>query len=261
MSLGEGQQTFAMRLEYDGAGFLGWQVQPGARTVQGELEAALVQATGRRARVHGSGRTDTGVHAEGQVAHFALATDLSPERLARALNGIVGRDLSVLDLWKAPEGFHARRDAVSKLYRYQIWNGDRRSPLRAARFVHERRPLDLAGMRRAGRALVGEHDFKSFQAAGSGVETTVRRILRVELSGTPGAEIFLEVEGSGFLRHMVRNIVGTLLEVGGGQRAADALPRLLAARDRDLAGPTAAAHALVLAAVRYPDDCRGKSEA
>lgn len=253
-------RTFALRLEYDGAGFEGWQVQPGARTVQGELEAAIAQATGASVRVHGSGRTDTGVHAEGQVAHVVLETSLSALSLERALNGIVGRDLAVIEAWEAPAGFHARRDAVSKRYRYQVWNGARRSPLRAARFHHERRPLDLEAMQAAARALVGEHDFRSFQAAGSSVDSTVRTIQQLEGEGTPGAEIRFEVEGSGFLRHMVRNIAGTLLEVGLGQRDPAGMGSLLGARNRDLAGPTAPAHGLVLVAVRYPDDCRGKTE-
>jgi tRNA pseudouridine38-40 synthase len=245
--------TFRLTLEYDGAGFEGWQRQPrdGCPTVQGALEQAFQRVTGRTVRVVGSGRTDAGVHAEGQVASVELDAPMSPERLQRALNGVLPRGVAVLELVRAPQGFDARRDARSKLYRYALWNGPVRSPLRAHRSLHVERPLDLAALRVAAGHLVGRHDFASFQAAGSSVATSERTLLALEVRGEAGAAIELLFEGSGFLRHMVRNLVGTLLEVGAGRRDPEQMPGLLAARSRALAGPTAPAHALTLLRVSY----------
>ncbi|MDX1649490.1 MAG: tRNA pseudouridine(38-40) synthase TruA, partial [Myxococcota bacterium] len=173
------------------------------------------------------------------------------ETLARAANAHLPRDLAVRAARVVPDGFHARRDATGKLYRYAIWNGPQRSPLRSRRFHFESTPLDLEAMRAAARALAGRHDFASFQAAGSSVATTVRRLRRVELTGAPCDEIRVELEGDGFLRHMVRNLVGTLLEVGLGRRPADSLGEVLAARRREAAGPTAPARGLTLVRVEY----------
>jgi tRNA pseudouridine38-40 synthase len=252
--------TFRLTLEYDGAGFQGWQAQPaGRRTVQATLEQAFARVTGQRVRVMGSGRTDAGVHAEGQVASVQVETRLPPERLRGALNGVLPRDVAVWALEPAPEGFDARRDARSKLYRYALWNGPTRSPLREARAWCLQRRLDLPAMREAAACLVGTHDFRSFQAAGSGVATSVRTLSSLAIRGEAGGAIDLEFEGSGFLRHMVRNLVGTLVEVGSGQRPADELPSVLAARDRARAGPTAPARALTLVRVRYEGDFPDRS--
>jgi len=243
---------FRLILEYDGGDFAGWQVQPpGRRTVQGTLEQALAQITGQTVRVIGAGRTDAGVHAEGQVAGLEIETRLEPAALARALNGVLPADLSVVEARLAPEGFHARYDARSKLYRYAIWNGEAPSPLRASRTHRVVTPLDLEAMRAAAATLVGSHDFASFQTAGSPVSTTVRTLLRVDLEGEPRGEIHLLVEGDGFLRHMVRILAGTLIEVGLGRREAGSLPSVLAARDRGRAGRTAPARGLTLLWVSY----------
>jgi tRNA pseudouridine38-40 synthase len=245
--------SYRLVLEYDGAGFEGWQVQAGdRRTVQGTLEAAIAQVTGESVRIMGSGRTDTGVHAEGQVASVALASAPEPAALAQALNGVLPRDVVVRELALAPAGFNARRDAVAKRYRYAVWNAHRRAPLRAARSLHVPYALDGAALRAGLQVLVGTHDFASFQGAGATVTSTTRELLAAELEGTVGGAFQLEFEGSGFLRHMVRNLVGTLLEVGSGKRTPESLEALLAARDRRLAGPTAPAHALTLLDVRYP---------
>jgi tRNA pseudouridine38-40 synthase len=247
--------TFRLTLEYDGEGFEGWQLQPGGRrTVQGALEAALARVTGQRARVVASGRTDAGVHAEGQVASLQLETDLDADRLRRALNGVLPRDIAVVGAAPAPDTFHARRDALAKLYRYRIWNGRDRSPLRERRALCLGRRLDLAAMCRAARAFEGTHDFASFQAAGSPVASTERALLRLEVAGEAGAGVELLVEGSGFLRHMVRILTGTLVAVGSGRWAPEDMPAILAARDRRRAGPTAPAHGLTLVAVRYAAD-------
>jgi tRNA pseudouridine38-40 synthase len=244
--------TFRLTLEYDGGGFAGWQIQrSGTRTVQGALEAAVERVTGRAVRVVGSGRTDAGVHAEGQVASVRVETGLGPEALQRALNGVLTADVAVRAAAIAPEGFDARRAARSKLYRYVIWNGPSRSPLRARRAWDLRSALDLAAMERAARVFLGTHDFASFQSAGSEVRSTVRTISRLDLEGCSRGEIRLFVEGDGFLRHMVRTLAGTLVEVGRGRRAEAALTAVLAARDRRRAGPTAPASGLTLVRVDY----------
>lgn len=246
--------TFRLTLEYDGRGFEGWQSQPGADhpTVQDALRAAVERVTRASAHVTGSGRTDSGVHAEGQVAAVRVETAMAPDRLAGALNGVLPAGVAVLSCEAAPDDFDPRRQAVSKRYRYQIWNGPVRSPLRADRFAWEARPLDLGAMQRAARDLLGEHDFRCFQAAGSSVQTSVRTLTVASVDGVPGGEIRLELAGSGFLRHMVRNVAGTLIEVGLGRRPADSMPALVASRDRGQAGPTAPAHGLTLVEVVYP---------
>ncbi|MDP6978306.1 MAG: tRNA pseudouridine(38-40) synthase TruA [Myxococcota bacterium] len=252
---------FRLVLEYDGAGFEGWQIQPGeTRTVQGALvQAAEKLAGGGEVVVRGSGRTDSGVHAAGQVASVALETDLDAEALLRALNGNLPRDVVIHELEACDEAFDPRRQAKTKSYAYAVWNGALRSPLRAARYVHVPAPLDLPAMREAAFILKGEHDFASFQAAGSDVENTVRTLHRIAISGDSGGEVFFEFEGSGFLRHMVRNLVGTLLEVGQGRREPGSMTGLLEARDRGLAGPTAPAHGLTLAWVEYPENDPGET--
>lgn len=246
--------NYRIVLEYDGADFEGWQVQPrGARTVQGCVQAAFEKLSGGRpVAVTGAGRTDAGVHAEGQVANARLETALSPGELLRALNGNLPRDVAVRACEIAPDDFDARFAARSKLYVYRIWNRGQRSPLRRRRAMTVQQPLDVGAMGAAAAELVGRHDFASFQAAGSDVKTTERTLTRLDVQGAAGGEIRLEVEGSGFLRHMVRNLAGTLLEVGKGLRPADSMPALLAARDRTLAGPTAHAHGLTLVRVDYP---------
>jgi tRNA pseudouridine38-40 synthase len=239
-------------LEYDGTQFAGWQRQAqGERTVQGVLGEALARVCGAEAEVEGAGRTDAGVHARGQVAGVRVETRLAPAELLRALNAVLPRDVAVLAVEAAPEGWHPRHSALRKLYRYAIWNGRVRSPLRE-RFAHwVPQPLDAAAMAEAAASLVGTRDFRSFQAAGSGVERTLRTLYRADLLGEAGAELALELEGDGFLRHMVRNVAGTLIEVGLGRRGAKSLPELLEARSRDRAGPTAPAQGLTLVHVEY----------
>jgi tRNA pseudouridine38-40 synthase len=244
--------NFRLTLEYDGRGFAGWQVQPrGQRTVQGALEAAVERVTGRAVRVIGSGRTDAGVHAQGQVASLRVETRLEPDQLSRALNGVLPADVAVLGAERVPEDFHARHDARSKLYCYRIWNGASPSPLRAPRVWQVARLLDLEAMRPAAQVLVGTHDFACFRATGSGAGSSVRTLARCQLEGEARAEIRLLVEGDGFLRHMVRALVGTLVEVGYGQRPAGSMLAMLAARDRGRAGRTAPAQGLSLVRVDY----------
>lgn len=245
---------FRLTLEYDGAGFAGWQVQPGGtRTVQGVLAAALERIAGHPCRPAGASRTDAGVHAEGQLASIELETGLDAGRLLRALNGVLPPDLAVVEAALAPPGFHARRAARSKLYRYRIWNGECRSPLRAAHSHRVFTPLDLPALRRAASHLLGRHDFRSFQAARAAPGSTVRTLHRVDVEGETRGEVRLWVEGDAFLRHMVRILAGTLVEAGIGRRDPDDLPALLAARDRSRAGPTAPARGLCLVRVGFAE--------
>jgi len=248
-----GLRTFRLVLEYAGSGFEGWQLQAGpreARTVQGVLLEAIRSVTGADAAVRGAGRTDAGVHALAQVASVRVATALDAGTLQRALNARLPADVAVRAAAPAPPGWDALRAARGKHYRYQIWNGRVRSPLRAARWAHLPEALSLEAMRRAAGAFVGRHDFAALQAAGSSVKTTVRTLTRLELSGEAGGELVLDVEGEGFLRHMVRNLAGTLVEIGRGRWGPERAAALLASRDRGLAGPTAPAHGLTLVAVR-----------
>ena len=244
--------TFRLTLEYDGSDFAGWQSQrQGERTVQDTLGAALAEIAGQPVRVRGAGRTDAGVHAEGQVAAVTLATRLDAATLARALNAKLPVDVAVVAACAAAEGFDPRREARSKLYRYAIWNGAAPSPLRRRRSHHVRESLDVGAMRSAAAGLLGRHDFASFQAAGSTVGPTTRSLTRAAVEGEARGDLRVELEGDGFLRHMVRNVVGTLLEIGLGRRDPDSLPALLAARDRAAAGPTAPACGLTLVRVDY----------
>lgn len=243
---------FRLTLEYEGTGYSGWQRQAGdERTVQGTLEAAVEAVCRVTGRVTGAGRTDAGVHAAGQVAGIEVETDLDAETFGRALNARLPGDLAVVGIAAANPGFHPRFDARSKLYRYRIWNGPVRSPLGARFHHHVPQKLAVDRMREGAALLVGTHDFASFQAAGSDVVDTVRSLSRVEVAGHPGGDVVLDLEGSGFLRHMVRNVAGTLLQVGRGQRAAHEMASILAARDRRVAGPTAPARGLLLVRVDY----------
>ena len=244
--------NFRFILEYDGAGFEGWQVQAERRTVQGCLADALEVLAGVRVAVTGSGRTDSGVHAEGQVANARFDAGFDPASLQRALNGNLPGDMAVLAVDVVADDFDARRDACSKHYRYQVWNDPVRSPLRAPRAWWVRAVLDLEAIRKAAALLEGRHDFASFQAAGSEVRTTVRTLTRAEVSRAAGSQVQFDFEGDGFLRYMVRNLVGTLVEVGRGARQPDDVAAILAARERSAAGVTAPAHGLTLASVSYP---------
>lgn len=240
---------YRLVVEYDGTDFHGWQLQPGARTVQGELEAAAERVFGVAVRVAAAGRTDAGVHAAGQVVAFSAERVIEPRTVRRALNFHTGGDLAVCDVEWVGDDFDPRRHAASRRYLYRIWNRPEGSPFwrRYAWFVP--RPLEVEAMQRAAAQLVGEHDFTSFQGAGCDAEHARRRVLGSTLT-VDGPLLTYEIEATAFLRHMVRNIVGTLVEIGLAQREAD-LGALLAARDRTRAGATAPARGLCLVEVRY----------
>ena len=243
-------RTFKATVAYDGTDFAGWQMQAGPRTVQGVLEAALQPLDNQRIVVHGAGRTDAGVHAAGQVISFALESAITADALLRALNVRLPEDVRVMRVDEAPDGFNARFHARRKTYHYAIYTGGVVPP-QIRHFVwHVPQPLAIDAMNTAASQVIGEHDFAGFQAAGSEVLGTRREIVR-SLVGERDDRIVYEVTGSGFLRHMVRNIVGTLVEIGRGRRPVEDMTRVLASRDRALASATAPPHGLTLWCVEY----------
>ena len=255
-------QNWKLTLTYDGTGFHGWQVQPGLRTVQGELQHALGRVLRESPLPQGSGRTDAGVHALGQVASFSLAAPIPPPNLERALNRTLPPSIRVLETLQVGEGFHARHSAAAKTYEYRIFRGELCSPFMAP-YVHSCRwPLDMDRLRVAAEDVVGEHDFVSLAASDPDLATreegdgpsTVRTIFESAWVEQPGDLLVYRVRGSGFLHHMVRNLVGTMTEIGRGQFPADAMPSILAAKARSAAGPTAPARGLFLHSVEYPPE-------
>ena len=280
--------TFKITLAYDGTDYVGWQRQANGVSIQEVIEDALRELDGRAVAVAGAGRTDSGVHALGQVAAFTIERALAPDAVLRALNAHLPGDIRVMSADEVPASFHPRFDARTKTYRYRIWNGDVVSPFERRYAWHAAGALDVDAMRAAARLVEGTHDFAAFQASGSDVVTTVRevvesRVMRIADCGlridsglgiadrgfgeihnpqsvidnqsairNPPSEILAyEVTGTGFLRHMVRTIVGTLVEVGRGRRPVGWMADVLASRDRAAAGPTSPAAGLFLVRVDY----------
>ncbi len=238
-------------IAYEGTGFAGWQVQPGQRTIQGELEAALEPIEGKAVKVHGSGRTDAGVHALGQTASFELDNELPLENLERALNHRLPPAIRVLSAEQVQPGFHARHSATAKTYEYRIWREGICPPFERRYVWHLPYPLDEEAMASAAPRFEGERDFRSLATNdGQGKDSTVRTIHSSRLE-RHGPRLIYRVRGSGFLYNMVRNIVGTLIEVGRGNLPPDRIDEILEARDRRAAGPTAPAVGLFLASVEY----------
>jgi len=246
-------RTLKLTLAYDGTDCVGWQRQAEGVSIQGSLEDALAAFEGAPVTVHGAGRTDAGVHALGQVASVALTASHSTETLQRALNAVLPAAVRVLEVVEEAADFHARFTAVSKVYEYRIVNAPFISPFLYRYAWHVPMPLSLAAMAEAASILTGTHDFAAFQGTGSPVGTTTRTIHRIdwEPGEGPARPLVVRFEGNGFLRHMVRNIVGTLVDVGVGRRAPAGISTILASRDRARAGPTAPAAGLFLVAVLY----------
>jgi len=242
---------FRLIVEYEGTDYQGWQVQPEGRTVQGTVEGALQRLLGHPVRASAAGRTDAGVHAAGQVICFRTEREFDAATVVRALNALTPRDLCVLAADVVEEEFDPRRCALRRTYVYRLWNRRAPSPFWRRFAWHVPQGLVLEDMAAAAAALVGEHDFTSFRAAGCAATHPRRRVLRSEIFRR-GDLICYEIEATAFLRHMVRNIVGTLVEVGRGRRAPGEMATLVAARDRTLAGATAPAHGLCLLSVEYP---------
>jgi tRNA pseudouridine38-40 synthase len=268
-------QTWKLTLAYDGTEFSGWQVQPSERTIQGELQAALGRVTGESPLPQGSGRTDAGVHALAQVASFALQARIPPANLLRALNRTLPPSIRVLESTIAPGAFHARHSAVAKTYEYRVFRGEICPPFLARYVFACPWPMNFEALQSSARLFEGEHNFLSFAAsdpdltsrnvaasaqldletvAPPALPTPVRTIFasQWERQQTADGEILVyRVRGSGFLHHMVRNLVGTMLEVARGQLDIEAIPGIIAARSRSAAGPTAPARGLFLYSVEY----------
>ena len=245
-------RNIRLLLAYDGTDFHGWQKQPGLRTVQDSVEQATRRVVRHQVLVNGSGRTDAGVHASGQIANFETTCGMPCDNLRRAIGGRLPKDISIIHTCEAPPNFQASRHAISKLYRYTIYNDPNR-PVehQRQRYVyHFWHPLDVGRMRAGAEYLIGRHDFAAFASAGHNRETTVRTVLGIRIF-RHFEEIRVDVEGSGFLYNQVRNMVGTLIEVGRGHWEPEYVREILESRDRSKAGPTAPARGLCLRWVRY----------
>ena len=248
--------NFRLLIQYDGTDFHGWQIQNELRTVQGELTRVLSLLDTRDVHVHGSGRTDAGVHAEGQVANVQLVREIAPEKLRNAINGNLAADVRVLSVDIVPDDFHARYSAKSKTYRYRLVHDQVRSPF-WVRYAHqESRPLDLERMRTVARMFIGEHDWTAFSAADSDSESRVRNVSQLEISSRYDQRghcdlVEFTTSANGFLRYMVRSIVGTLLGVGRGEIDEGTVQRAIEEGERSLAGATAPPHGLTLINVEY----------
>jgi tRNA pseudouridine38-40 synthase len=240
-----------LTLEYDGTRYVGWQVQPNGRSIQAELHQALSQLLGSEVEVTAAGRTDSGVHATGQVVSFDTERQLPLKAYWMGLNGLLPEDIAVVAAEEAPEGFDPRRWSRGKRYRYRVSNRRSRSPLRRHTHWEVFAPLDVEAMARAARHLEGRHDFSAFRAADCQAAHAVREVRRLTVEGTAGDAVSLVVEGTAFLKHMVRNLAGTLVEVGKGRRSEAWVAEVLAGRDRTRAGPTAPPQGLVLEEVFY----------
>lgn len=240
-----------LTLEYDGARYVGWQVQPNGESLQARLQQALLELLGEATAVLVAGRTDAGVHALGQVACFDTPRQLPLKAYWMGLNGLLPEDMAVVEAEEVPSDFDPRRWATGKRYRYLISNRRSRSPMRRRTHWEIFQPLDVGAMREAAAHLVGRHDFSAFRAADCRAHHAVREVREVSISGSSGEVLSIEVEGTAFLKHMVRNIVGSLVEVGKGRQRPAWLREVLASRDRTLAGQTAPAHGLTLVEVRY----------
>ena len=243
-------RTIKLTIAYDGTGFVGWQRQDAGQSIQGLIEDALAKIEGNVVTLHGAGRTDAGVHALAQVASARIAAELDDGTLGRALNANLPPAIRVNGVETVADDFHARFSAAGKTYEYRIWNGPAVPPFIRLYAWHVPQPLDVASMNAASRAIVGLHDFAAFQGTGGRTHSTVRRVTSAEWR-VEGAAITFVISGEGFLRHMVRSLAGTLVEVGHGRRPLDDLARLVAAPDRADVGRTAPPHGLFLVSVLY----------
>jgi tRNA pseudouridine38-40 synthase len=249
--------NFKITLQYDGTDFHGWQIQGELRTVQGELTDALSQIDSRRVTVHGSGRTDAGVHAEGQVANVDLLKQISPEKLRAAINGNLGKDVRAVAVEQVGDEFHARYSAIGKTYLYRVVNNVVMSPFWLRYAHHEARPLDTEKMNSCAKRFLGEHDWTAFSSAQSDSETKTRTVTQLEVSERwderAGSRLIeIKIGADGFLRYMVRSIAGTLMAAGRGDMDEQLVQRAITSGDRSLVAATAPACGLTLLSVKYP---------
>jgi len=248
--------NFKLLIQYDGTDFHGWQVQENDRTIQGELERVIGMIADTTVSVVGSGRTDAGVHAEGQVANVHLSGKFTPNKLKHAINGNLWRDIRVMTAEKAPDDFHARFSAKRKTYVYRVVNTPVMSPFWRRFAYHEARPLDVTRMNDTARLFLGEHDWTAFASSKSDGESRVRNILDFSVESrwddmARGAMVEMRITANGFLRYMVRSIAGTMLEIGRGEKNAETIQTAIVTGDRSLAGQTAPAQGLTLLRVEY----------
>jgi len=243
-------QNLKLIVEYDGTGYHGWQVQPGLPTIQGVLQEAVKRISGEEVSITSAGRTDAGVHALGQVANFCTRKEFTPDRWQRALNGLLPPDIAVCRVEQASTDFEARRSARDKTYRYTILNAPHPSALERHWLLHIPEPLDLASMAEAAATLIGEHDFSTFRAANAESPNAIRHIYEARFVAE-GSRLQFIVTGNGFLKHMIRIMVGTLLDVGRGRLTPEHFRQILDSKDRRRAGKTAPPHGLCLMHVRY----------
>ncbi len=247
---------FRMVVAYDGTAYHGWQIQSDDRTVEGDLTVAaarILDCAPEEVKLQGASRTDAGVHALGQVAHLAYDVDRQRDSwdIVRGLNGLTDDDICVVYVEPAPEEFHARHSSRGKIYRYELWNHRFAHPLQCGRAWRVPTSLDVDAMRLAASRLVGMHDFQAFRAADCSAETTERELTRVHID-EDGPRLVVEVQGTAFLKYMVRIIVGTLVYVGAGRLEASVIDEMLATGERGLGGITAPPHGLTLVEVFYP---------
>ena len=249
--MADSEKNIKLTIEYDGTHYHGWQVQPNGPSIQQEIETAIETMTRRRVKLLGSGRTDAGVHALGQTANFICQTGIAPEEFLKGLNSLLPEDIVIRKVAQVSPRFHARYDAVSKRYRYHILNRPVPSAIQRFHTWWIRSPLDLSAMKLGMSHLVGEHDFKAFEGAGSPRSSTVRRVIGMDLTRGGAGVVAIDIHATGFLRFMARNIVGTLVDVGLHKLAPDRIKDILRSRNRAEASATAPARGLFLMEVFY----------
>ena len=245
------ERRILLRVQFDGTDFHGWQTQTNLRTAQQTLEGAVATLTQQTSRLFSSSRTDAGVHARGLPVTFVTNRDIPLIGFVRGLNSLLPSDISVMEAVEVPMEFHVRRDALGKIYRYSLWNGPAPSALRARTHWYVKQRLDTDRMNAAAQALLGTHDFSSFRARDCQSVSTTRIMERIEVVGDADGEVCIWLEGNAFLQHMVRIIVGTLVEIGRGLRPERFAHDALVARHRAAAGQTAPPKGLMLHRVKY----------
>ncbi len=244
-------RNIKLTIAYDGTNYKGWQLQKNGRTVQEELEEAIEKIFGKHHRVNAASRTDAGVHARGQVAHFKVSSPILSQKIVMALNTVLPEDIAVIDAEDVPPDFHSRFDTKSKTYNYRILNRDLPAAINRQYAWFIRKKLDLDAMGLSVRHIIGTHDFKAFEGTGSPRSHTTRHVFKAKITKQSNGLIVFEIKADGFLRFMVRNIVGTLVDVGLGKITSDDFKEILLSKDRSRAGATAPPNGLFLIQVKY----------
>jgi tRNA pseudouridine38-40 synthase len=244
-------KNIKLTIQFDGTSYHGWQTQRSDRTVQKTIQDALSKILNISVKLHGSGRTDAGVHALGQVAHFATESDMGSKNLIKGVNSLLPPDIAVRKAEEVDPDFHSRFSAKSRIYWYLIWNFPERSPFYAKYSWHIIKPLDLSAMRQSAESLIGVHDFTSFQGSDKEKVSPVREVMAIRFKRVYRNMIISEIKANAFLKHMVRNIIGTLADVGKERLTIDGFKEIIDKKDRRCAGATAPAHGLFLKEVKY----------